>query len=105
MIFDEKSVRERLLDDDALIEKVVNTFIRSLPEHIIALKRHIRDKDFDAIRQRGHTIKGSSGSAGALEIQKIAQDIELAGKNTEMDKTVKLAASLESAFENFKALF
>lgn len=105
MIFDEKSLRERLLDDDVLINRVLQSFISAMPDHISTLKEYIDANDCNAVQHKGHTIKGSAASAGALEIQRIALNIENAGRNHELQQAKVLVGPLTSAFENFKSLF
>ena len=103
-IFDETGIRERLDDSDDLIQVVMQSFVDSFPERIEALTLAYEKQDGEKIRQLGHNIKGSSGTAGAMAIMKTAIMVEDAGKKGDIQIIPGCIDQLKSDFAKLKKI-
>ncbi|MEZ4527754.1 MAG: Hpt domain-containing protein [Desulfobacterales bacterium] len=102
IIFDEKGVAERMGNNRNLIGMMMKVFVTNIPKQLQELKEKVKDKNMEEITRMGHTIKGSSATAGAISMQEIAFGIENAGKNRNSEEAVRLIGELEAAFEEMK---
>lgn len=102
MIFDEKSVNERMGSNRELIRMMLTTYIRNIPKQIAQLEEELRTQNNEAVWKAGHTLKGSAATAGAAGMQEIALQIEQTGKAGNMDESRQLLHQFKVAFENFR---
>ncbi len=102
IIFDENGVAERMDSNQNLIHMMMKTFVANIPKQLQQLKEKVKDRNMEEIKRMGHTIKGSSATAGAVVMQEIAFAIETAGKNGNLEEAARLTGELETAFEEMK---
>ncbi len=102
IIFDENGVAERMGNNRHLICMMMKIFTANIPNQLMQLQEKVKEGDTGEIRRIGHTIKGSSATAGAISMQEIAFGIETAGKNGNSDEAARLTGELETAFEEMK---
>ena len=100
-IFDREALMARLCDDEELLSEVVEVYLEDTPHQIETLRNAHRDGDADQIARQGHAIKGSSSNVSAMEMRRIAFEIEKAGKDGALEKVSELLVLLE---ENFQEL-
>ena len=76
-----------------------------ITQNLVSLKE---EPDIKVIYDRGHELKGMSANFGMKQISDIADKIEKAGKNEDVETAVKaieaLPAALETLKENFSAV-
>ncbi len=92
-------LRERIGDDDELIQEILNIYLEDIPEQIKNLEIALSNQDLKAIDYIAHTIKGSSGNISASNMQKIAQKIEKEKSMKNIDKIQDLIDVLKREFE------
>lgn len=80
------------IDED--IEAIIPKFFENLEKDIISVENALKAQNPDEVAKLGHKGKGSSGSYGFTELQKLFQRIEEAGK----------AADLTAAEEHCKSI-
>ena len=103
-IFDKEALKARLCDDEELISEVVEVYLEDTPHQIETLRNAHRDGDTDQIVRQGHAIKGSSSNVSALEMRRIAFEIEKAGKDGALEKVSELLVLLEENFQELQNL-
>ena len=101
-IFDMAGLIDRLLGDKDLAHEILDGFIADIPHNFNTLKEALDNEDAILIQEQAHSLKGASASVGAMALEKIAYQIELAGKAKDMIKAGSLISELENQFETLK---
>jgi CheY-like chemotaxis protein/anti-sigma regulatory factor (Ser/Thr protein kinase) len=77
-LVDLAALRERLMDDDALVSNVLDTFLADMPRQIKSLIHFVEAADVPAAQQQAHKIKGSSSNVCAAALCDLAAGMESA---------------------------
>jgi two-component system sensor histidine kinase/response regulator len=101
-VFDSKGYFERLMGDKDLACKILDEFIADVPLLFQALKEAIDSGDANSIREQAHSLKGASGNVGAMALERIVHQVELAGKVNDLTKADALFPELKMQFENLR---
>lgn len=101
-VFDRAGLIDRLLGDEDLAHEILDGFMADIPHKFNTLKEALVNEDARLIQEQAHSLKGASASVGAMAFEKIAYQIELAGKAKDMIKVGSLILELESQFETLK---
>ncbi|MBU1565195.1 MAG: response regulator [Proteobacteria bacterium] len=80
----------RLLGDTALAAKIFAMFLKDLPEQMEILKGAVDKKDFSAIENQAHKIKGSTGNICAHHLNRAMRQLETAAKAHNHDEVQML---------------
>jgi two-component system sensor histidine kinase/response regulator len=103
MIFDAVTMRQRLMNDDDLIRRVIETFSRDMELQIKLLKTAIADKDFVIVAAQAHTINGAAANVSGLSLSALASIIEDASKAEDLEKLLEMLPKIERDFILLKA--
>ncbi len=98
---------ERIDDDRALLEELVELFKSDYPRGIAAVHAAIQASDANALRLAGHSLKGVLSNLSAINAAALAAELELHGKSNDLsqsrailelleDEIVKVTSALES---------
>ena len=87
-----------MIDSD--LEDLIPGFIEKRHGDIRAILAAAAAKDYEAIRNIGHNLKGIGGGYGFDRVTKLGAAIEQAGKQREGDKACELAQVMETYFKN-----
>ncbi len=101
-IFDADILKERLMNDTELIQKVLDGFLGDMPRQIQALVFFVDDKNTDDAGRQCHQIKGAAGNVGADTLRALAHDMENAAKAGDLDRLKRLTPKLSTAFDQLK---
>ena len=101
-IFDWDGLLDRLMGDEDLATEIIGDFLKQIPDYVIAVKNALKNKDLPLVQREAHIIKGASGNIGALTLQEIAEQIEVAGEAKDLDKAESLVARLDKQLEILK---
>ena len=74
-------IKSTLADENPAMMNVVNKFIDCLPDQLEEIKNLYRNNDYTIFKERIHTIKGTAGNFGFIDLTNIAASIE-----AELDK-------------------
>ena len=66
------------------------------------IKEALGNSEPTLIYQQAHTLNGASANVGALVLQKIAYQIEVAGKSGNLNKAGSLIPKIDEQFEMLK---
>jgi len=58
--------------DPGTIEMIVDLFTREIPQHISALKNALKEKDYDALQEVSHKLRGSAAVIDARNLSETA---------------------------------
>ncbi len=84
-LWDREATLARLLNKEALLNKICNMFIVTAPEKFLALKKLISDKNYEEVRQCAHSLKGLSGEVGAKSLRQHFAEIEIQAKSQQLN--------------------
>lgn len=79
-IWDKTEAMSRLGGNEALLGKIIRSFVHDAPKMLDALQKSVQMNDAPSVQLHAHSIKGSAGNVGAKKLQNIAKIIELAAK-------------------------
>lgn len=99
-------LRELAAGDDEFIASVIDAFLPQLSKVPPALRRALTDADERAVVELAHSLKGSAGNVGAVEVARLCLAIEnrarggdLGGVPTLVDELDRAAAATHGALE------
>jgi len=95
---DIQPLKSTLIDDNPNMQNVVKQFIDYLPEKLEEIKNLYHDKDFTILKERLHTIKGTAGNFGFMDLTNVAASIE-------EDLKSKNFPGIEDHFSDFDHLY
>ena len=102
-IFDKKILMETFDNDEDLISEILDSFIAAVPRYLSELQKSMKENNCEAVFRMAHTIKGSSANIAAYGIREVALQIEMAGKNGEIEKAESHFEKLEEEFARLEA--
>jgi len=79
-IFDKEGALKRLMGDEDLVAEILTAYLGDMPGQLSSLETALENKDMEAVRRIGHTVKGASANIGAIKVSDIAFAVEKAGK-------------------------
>ncbi|MEJ5197821.1 MAG: Hpt domain-containing protein, partial [Anaerolineae bacterium] len=88
----------------ALLE-LVESFLGSTEARLPSLAAAIADQDGRQVAQIAHSLKGSTGSFGAMRLSGMLGQLEALGKNNNLDDAEHRLAEIVAEFERVKAAF
>jgi two-component system sensor histidine kinase/response regulator len=101
-IFDWDGLLHRLMGDEDLAKEIIDDFLKQIPLNFNAVKEALKKQDVQLIKKEAHLIKGSSGNVGALALQKIAEQIEIAGEEKDLVRAGLFVSKLDEQYEILK---
>lgn len=102
IVFDEKNLLKRLMNNRELAAKVLLAFLNDLPPKIASIKLLADAGDTETCARIAHSIKGAAANLGADAIREVACAIENAGVADDKKTLVNLVKEIEHQFELFK---
>lgn len=107
------SVVQELLDlcddgDVALLGELVELFLRDAPARVTDILEGCDAGDLERVEKAAHALKGSAGNLGAIDVQAIAERLQIAGRSGDADavreSTRELPAAYDAAAAELRAL-
>ena len=102
IIFDWDGLLHRLMGDEDIAKEIIDDFLKQIPVNLFAVKKALNEEDLLLVQREAHVIKGASGNVGALALQEIAEQIELAGEEKDIVKAGSFVAELDTQLEILK---
>ncbi|UCE42670.1 MAG: response regulator [Candidatus Aminicenantes bacterium] len=96
------SVMERIGGDENLLQELIDIYIEDFIEKYSKLKNAIERSDFIAIKEIAHSLRGSSGNMSLNGLHRTSEEIELSGREENIQKSKLLFIQLNKEFEKFK---
>jgi signal transduction histidine kinase/DNA-binding response OmpR family regulator len=84
--------------------RLLETFVRTVPEQVQGLHAVSTQSDPAEIRARAHKLKGSLVSVGAMRLGKLCESIQFAAERGELTRVHEWATRVVSDFEEVKTL-
>lgn len=101
-IFDWDGLLHRLMGDEDFAKEIIDDFLKQIPDNLFAVKKALNNNDLLLLQREAHIIKGASGNVGALTMQEIAKQIEIASEAKDLVKAGSFVAKLDTQLEILK---
>jgi two-component system sensor histidine kinase/response regulator len=79
-IIDRDELMNRMGGDEALLRRLVHTFLTNYPSQLSDLQEAIDARDVDRLRRRAHTLRGAMSLFAASEAAEAARELERAAE-------------------------
>jgi len=80
------SALERIGGDESLLYELIDIYIEDFLEKNDLLRKAIDHEDFTTIKEIGHSLKGSSGNLSLPHLHETSYQIEVAGKEEDIER-------------------
>lgn len=101
--FDQETINKlHELEGDSnpnFFNELVGVFLNNVKELLSQLKEAVQTGDFETVKKVAHSLKGSSGSLGALKMMDLCKLIEKCAQNKEPDPLNEALKDLVNEFE------
>jgi HPt (histidine-containing phosphotransfer) domain-containing protein len=98
-LFDKAGLLDRLMGDEGLAIKIFSVFLKDVPQKYTDLKEAVEESDADLAARLAHYLNGASGNIGALALQNIVSQIELALRSGDFNKASSLIPKIDEQIE------
>ena len=88
--------------DSELLNELVLIFLETVPAQLVKMKAAVATDDTTTSRREAHSLKGAAAALGAVEIQKLAAEIEALADQREMEPISALGDSIEKLMDRLK---
>jgi CheY-like chemotaxis protein len=96
------SVMERIGGDETFLQELIDIYIEDFIEKYAKLKHAIELNDFKAIKEIGHSLRGSSGNLSLSGLHSTSTNIEHSGNEEDIEQVRLLFIQLNKEFEKLK---
>jgi len=83
------------MGDEKLANEILVEFMEDVPRKIAALKEALDKNSASSVQREAHTLKGASANIGAVVLQEMAFQIEVAGEAGDLVKASSLVSKLD----------
>ncbi|MYM23709.1 response regulator [Duganella sp. FT135W] len=87
------------VNGNALLERVLQAFLRDTPIHLHTIRQAIHAGDADQLRKAAHSLKSSSANIGASALAQRSKELEQLGRNHTTAGAAALLADMEHSFQ------
>lgn len=94
-----------IVEVDTELSDLIDGFLSRRRAELVSIKEAIRTNNFSALKDIGHSLKGSAGGYGFHYIGEVASEIELAAQSKDIQKLNKCFADLEAHLNTLKVVF
>ncbi|MZG52754.1 MAG: Hpt domain-containing protein [Nitrospinae bacterium] len=99
------SVKKIIAHVDPDLRELIPGYLKNRRKDIKAIDAALKDSDLKKICTLGHSMKGSGGGYGFMEISVIGAAIELAAKEKAPDKILNHLDELKSYLKNVSVVY
>jgi HPt (histidine-containing phosphotransfer) domain-containing protein len=89
------------------INELIDAFLDDAPNMIQNMHKALGAKDVESFRRNAHSLKSNANTFGAMELGRLAKELELMGKENNLDvgnRLEALNAVFEEAAEELKGM-
>jgi CheY-like chemotaxis protein len=101
-VFNEKMLLDRLDGDKELFREILQTFLQDAPLQIEKLKQALEEGDLSQTEKQAHSLKGAAMNIGGIALQAVAFDLEVSGKNRDLNQARPLIQKLNKEFKSLQ---
>jgi CheY-like chemotaxis protein/HPt (histidine-containing phosphotransfer) domain-containing protein/anti-sigma regulatory factor (Ser/Thr protein kinase) len=100
---DDPAAGEPVLGERRRSQRLIETFLRIVPEQVVELVQASSGSDLNAIRERAHKLKGSAASVGAMRMSKLCEAIQHGAERAETASLAGWAARVAEELVEVRA--
>ncbi len=97
-VWEKEALLNRLSGNQALAEAIVEQFLSDMPEQLARLRVQVREGQAEQAGKQAHTIKGVAANLSSPALERIAESMEKAGKEGDLERLPPLMAQMEAIF-------
>lgn len=97
-IIDYSSALERVGGDESFLKELIDLYIEDFGEKFVQLQKAVEQENLDQVKEIGHSLKGSSGNLSLPSLQEASYQMEMAGKEKNIEKAKKALTLLDQEF-------
>ncbi len=101
-VFDIETMKQATLNDSEVIKKIVNSFIKEMPEQIAEMEDMLEKDRLEVIVANAHKIRGSMADIGGIRLHQLVSEIEQAASNGDVQTCRQKVASVREEFVQLK---
>lgn len=101
-IIDIKAVLERIGGDKDFLTELINIYCEDFQGSYTALIRALEERDFTAIQELGHSLKGSAANLSLSQLNQKAYQVENAGRDQDWEQARLGVEGLKYEFERLQ---
>ena len=101
-VFNRAGFLARMMDDEALLRTVQETFLQDMPEQIETLGQLVARGEAKLAGALAHRIKGAAANVGGVALGEVAAVMETAGKAGDMSVLVSRMSELRNLFQTLQ---
>ena len=97
----------KALDEETgggLMAELLGLFFEGTPQRIGSLRAAIARGDAPAVERESHSLKGSSGALGAIDLMNLAGGLEVRGRAGDLSDASSRVDALEAEFQSASRL-
>ncbi len=95
LLLDLKSALEWFSGDVKYYREFLNEFLQALPERLKEIHEALSSSDWVALANRAHNLKGISANLGAMQISRLAVQLENFAKKQEVENAMMVVQQIE----------
>jgi len=99
---DYPSALARIGNDESFLKELLELYLMDFEAKKEALKAAIEGMDFISIQEIGHSLKGSSANLSLNFLKNASYEMEVAGKDRDIDRAKKALEELLQQFQSLK---
>lgn len=85
--WDRNFALEQAGDDEEMLSELLNLLRTSSTASMVEIKKGLNNGNPEAVAEAAHSMKGAAASMGLADMRAIAYDIEMSGRNGNLDIT------------------
>ncbi|MDM8565416.1 response regulator [Candidatus Halobeggiatoa sp. HSG11] len=103
-------VKSKILEDmwrnlkPSKVKWIIELYLKELPTYLMTLKQAIDLQDSETIYSAAHKFKGASAILGAKQIVDLCKNLEMLGKNNQLDNVQKIMTQLEAECKQLEVI-
>ena len=102
-VFDTAHAREITEGDMDFLKELIEIFKGDCPERLTEISAAIKEKDFKALNETAHSLKGSSGNLGLTRVYELSCTLEKMGKAENIEGADESLKELEEEIQRFNS--
>ena len=101
-MFDLDNALVRFSNDRDFFRALLKDFLSTLGEKITEMKMALHKDNLAALSYQGHNLKGVAANFSAFQLSGLADRIDQAAKNGQVDEAARLLVEVEAAAESLR---
>ena len=101
-VFNRQDFLQRVDGDEELLGVLLEIFLEHTPQQLQEIRQALETGDAVQLEGQAHSLKGAAASISAETLTAAALELELAGKNRELERARALSEDLAQEFERLK---